>query len=423
MQVVVLFVFFATWSALLFVHLSPADAASIPTQRQSDKQSGPFSPLQPEGRDIRLNRAVHWLANREAVVGGEPETTPPPREPGKRSKGRSRTSSACYVEQAHAASSSTQSSAVEVGADGVVTKATIAASIGAGGAGNGRGAPCFPALDFQMPHEEPDSLDGWWCSQQDEYAFLGFSYGTFDCPSANQIRSDFGRMRNDYSSRYVRIYSVCDREGFQDDLINAAWEHGLGLHMLLWFGFDGGDVWKTRKRTLMQAIQYNPRAPFVVRAVVVGSEPLYDWALDPDSLAVQIRDFRQQLAPWTQRGDTGMQVTLSDLAYGFQLHDDAPQVFAAVDVSEANVLPFLDPKGTTGDKAFTLVKRDYEYFASRNSGKKVYMTQTGWPSDDSVFKPNSKDAVASVAQERAYFEMLDDQCPWMKGLNQGGVGW
>ncbi|KAN0060113.1 hypothetical protein ACQY0O_008087 [Thecaphora frezii] len=284
-------------------------------------------------------------------------------------------------------------------------------------------ASCFPALDFRMPSDVPGSLDGWWCSQLDEYAFLGFSYDTSSCPSSDEIRSDFARMRNDFHSRYVRIYQVCDRAGFQDDLIDAAWANGLGLHMLLWFGFDGTDEWKGRKQTLLQALKSNLRAPYVVRAVAIGSEPLYDYALEPDKLAKQIESFRSELAPWTERGDTGMLVTLSEMAYGFKLQKDAPQVFAAVDVSEANVLPFLDPKGTTGDKAFPLVERDYQYFSERNGGKKVYMTQTGWPSNDSVWKANSKDAVASVKQEKAYFDMLDEKCEWMKSLNYGGVGW
>lgn len=292
-----------------------------------------------------------------------------------------------------------------------------------GGTGPGSRSSCFPALDFTMPSEVPDSLDGWWCSQQDEYAFLGFSYDTSACPSLNQIRNDFGRMRAQFKSRYVRIYSVCDRPGFYDDLVTAAWENSMGLHMLLWFGFDGTDEWIGRKISMLETLKTNPAAPYVVRAVVVGSEPLYDWVLTPDGLAEQIYDFREQLAPWTKQGDTGMQVTLSDIAYGFQLHNDAPQVFAAVDVSEANVLPFLDPSASTAKKALSLLKRDYKYFADRNGGKKVYYTQTGWPSNDSVWKPNSKDAVASIAQERDYFNLLDEQCSWMKQQNGGGIGW
>ena len=85
---------------------------------------------------------------------------------------------------------------------------------------------CFPALDFKMPGDVPASLDGWWCSKQDEYAFMGFSYDTSSCPSASDLVRDFTRQRKDFNARYVRLYSACDRAGFNDDLINAAWSAG-----------------------------------------------------------------------------------------------------------------------------------------------------------------------------------------------------
>lgn len=44
-----------------------------------------------------------------------------------------------------------------------------------------RSTPCFPALDFEMPQDVPDSLDGWWCDAADEYAFVGFSYEVTAC--------------------------------------------------------------------------------------------------------------------------------------------------------------------------------------------------------------------------------------------------
>lgn len=44
-------------------------------------------------------------------------------------------------------------------------------------------ANCFPSLGFPMPNATPRTLDGWWCDQRDEYAFLGFSYEVTECES------------------------------------------------------------------------------------------------------------------------------------------------------------------------------------------------------------------------------------------------
>ncbi|KAK0550223.1 hypothetical protein OC845_002753 [Tilletia horrida] len=257
---------------------------------------------------------------------------------------------------------------------------------------------CFPALDFNMPADVPNGgLDGWWCSMKDEYAFLGFSYDLSSCPSLQTLRTDFKRMRSEFNSRYVRLYSSCDRASMNDDLIAAAWESGLGLHMLIWFGFDGGDQWRTRKRDLLRTIKSNPRAPYVVRAVVVGSEPLFDSVLEPDQLAEQIMDVKNKLSNYTGKGLDGMQVTLSEMPYGFMSHGNAPSVFKAMDVVEGNVLPFFDQRATTGGQAWSLVTSAYTYFQKQAKGKKVLYTQIGWPSNDS--------------------------CAWFKSGVQGGVGW
>ncbi|PWN47097.1 glycoside hydrolase family 17 protein [Violaceomyces palustris] len=283
---------------------------------------------------------------------------------------------------------------------------------------------CFPALDFLMPQQVPSSLkDDWWCSQMDEYAFLGFSYAVDACQDRSTLSHDFKKMKREYGARYIRLYSSCDKPDFNDDLIEAAWDAGVGLHMLIWFGFDGDDLWKGRKEALIQSIKQNPKGPHVVRAVVVGSEPMYDWVMPQEQLADQVREVKSRLADFTGRGDAGMQVTLSDMPYGFQLQGGAPDVFEAVDINQANVLPFLDPTAGAAADSWHLVENSYNYFAQRNKGKKVYFTQTGWPSDDAVWKANSKGASANVDEEKAYFDLLDSRCEWMKAKNGGGVGW
>jgi len=111
---------------------------------------------------------------------------------------------------------------------------------------------CFPALGFKKPSNVPSSVEGWWCDPATEYAFVGFSYEVSDCEcipfdmivprqqtrctgqTPYQLQKEFADIRNRFHSRYVRLYGACDREGFYDDVIDAAWNNTLGVHALIW---------------------------------------------------------------------------------------------------------------------------------------------------------------------------------------------
>ncbi|EEB95570.1 hypothetical protein MPER_05439, partial [Moniliophthora perniciosa FA553] len=121
-------------------------------------------------------------------------------------------------------------------------------------------------------------------------------------------------IRNTFSGRYVRLYGACDRSGFYDDVVTAAWEAGIGVHALVWFGFEGTNEWIGRRDTLIETLHNNPKAKFVTRVVQFGSEPLYDWVLDPDRLAAEVRSMKSKIA------DLQIPVTISEMAYGYQEH-------------------------------------------------------------------------------------------------------
>lgn len=112
-----------------------------------------------------------------------------------------------------------------------------------------------------------------------------------------------------------------------DNIVTAAWEAGLGVHALIWvhsslfqyrpasdsvscfqFGFDGTDEWIGRRDSLLATLHSNPRAKFVTRLLQFGSEPLYDWVLDPDALAAQVVAAKRNLS------DLGIPVTISEMA-------------------------------------------------------------------------------------------------------------
>ena len=93
---------------------------------------------------------------------------------------------------------------------------------------------CFPSLVFVMPLGLPADNTNWWCDPATEYAFLGFSYEVTACAycdaclamsaeipiwtnvgqSRAQLHREFADIRNHFQSRYVRLYGVCDRDGF-----------------------------------------------------------------------------------------------------------------------------------------------------------------------------------------------------------------
>lgn len=69
------------------------------------------------------------------------------------------------------------------------------------------------------------------------------------------------------------------------------------------------------------------------RSLPRSSEPLFDSALDVNSLAKLITTTKSQLSQY------GIQLTLSDMPYGFQINNNAPQIFSAMDILSINSLP------------------------------------------------------------------------------------
>ncbi|KAF8200955.1 glycoside hydrolase superfamily [Pholiota molesta] len=264
----------------------------------------------------------------------------------------------------------------------------------------GLGYASRDASQFELKH--------WWCDPATEYAFVGFSYEVTACQSAEQLVEEFRDIRYHFNSRYVRLYGACDREGFYDDIVNAAWENGLGVHALIWFGFNGDDLWIGRRDTLLANLHSNPRAKFVTRVLQFGSEPLYDNVLPHDQLAAQF------INP----------VTVSELAYGYQERGGAQDVLDAIDSINIHMLPFFSQNASTANQSWPLVLDDLDWFIAHGNGKKMYFDENGWPSVTSPsVQPNSPLAVSNVANEQAYYILLDQHCEDLKKVVGGGIGW
>ncbi|EJD34978.1 glycoside hydrolase [Auricularia subglabra TFB-10046 SS5] len=281
---------------------------------------------------------------------------------------------------------------------------------------------CFPALGFNPPKGRAPSVPSyrWWCSRDSDYAFLGFSYSVDSCPSRSQMAKDFKAMRSQYKARYVRIYSACNKNSaFYDQVVAAAYEAGIGVYALVWFGFNGPNDkrWEKQLNGLVNTLNHNRLASYVIRSIAIGSEPLFDNAIAPSKLTALIKSVSAKVK-WL-----GVEVTTSDMAYQFAQHND---VLSAADHVQMNVLPFFAQSATYGNstQAKAQVLRELRQMqAQTRSRKKIIMTQTGWPSNTAVWKANSRTAEASLHSEQKYYDMLDGQCWTFKTFPRGGVGW
>lgn len=83
---------------------------------------------------------------------------------------------------------------------------------------------------------------------------MGFSYDISACQSQKTLNREFLDARKTFNSRYIRLYGTCDEAGYYDKVITAAWNAGLGVQALIWFGFDGDDSWKARKTELFKSL-------------------------------------------------------------------------------------------------------------------------------------------------------------------------
>jgi len=249
------------------------------------------------------------------------------------------------------------------------------------------------------------------------YAFSGFVYNIDGCTSENTVKANFQDMVTTYKARIVITFGGCDNNNYFSDLISIAGNLGLKIIPLVWFGYDGGDAWKTRASVITKAVIANPGP---VYGVAYGDEPLYDWAAgDPQTLANAINSMKTQF----KNAGLNIPVSISEMAYGYQqaMSSGAQSVIDAVDMAMINTFPYFAQDAHEGGSNYSWndFTSDINWFKQHFSGKTLLVTQTGWPSDDSVWPPNSPNAVVSIQSEADYFNLLDTQCSYFKTNNMG----
>lgn len=114
--------------------------------------------------------------------------------------------------------------------------------------------------------------------------------------------------------------------------------------MLAQCGFTNCDLLQSRFDALSSILHSNPKGKFVTRVVQMASEPLFDDVITPQALTTQVIDAKQNLS------DIGISVTVSELAYGYQVRSSSGSqaVLNAIDSINIHMLPFFAQDATRG---------------------------------------------------------------------------
>jgi len=153
--------------------------------------------------------------------------------------------------------------------------------------------------------------------------------------------------------------------------------------------------------------------------VQFGSEPLFDDVLPHAELAKQVEQAKTNLS------SLHIPVTVSELAYGYEERGGAQDVLDAIDYINIHMLRASETdQCRAANKSWPIVEENLKFFTKNGGGKKMYLDESGWPSQTSDdVQPNSPDAVANVANEKAYYDLLDSKCSYFKNATGGGIGW
>jgi len=234
--------------------------------------------------------------------------------------------------------------------------------------------------------------------------FLGFTYSS--CSNQNTMNKDFALMKT-LGARHVRMYGDCDGVNYLEMFLNAAGPQDLGVLATIWFGYDGTDQWKTRETSIINTTLNHPYGYLVV-AISVGNEELFDNTISASALIGEFQHIHNRL------GSVKIPVSTSELTFKYE-----NDVANAADIILDNCHPYFATDASTGDAAWPDVSSDMKHFKSVVPNKKIVITETGWPSVVSSWKPNSPRCVTDLKNEQAYWTLMADHCPDFKAWNIG----
>jgi exo-beta-1,3-glucanase (GH17 family) len=184
-------------------------------------------------------------------------------------------------------------------------------------------------------------------------------------------------------TKWVRSFSCT--EG--NELIpKIAKEYGLKTLVGAWLGSD-----KQKNEDEMQGLKKLASDGYVDIAAI-GNEVMYRKDLSEDALLNYLYDFKTAYP--------NIEMGYVDAYYEFS---NRPRITNACDVILANCYPFWE--GCPIDYSLPYMKDMYHSAITAGEGKKVIITETGWPSEGGAFE-------GSIASNRNFLKYFIDAQQW-----------
>ncbi|MBR9860782.1 glycosyl hydrolase [bacterium] len=188
--------------------------------------------------------------------------------------------------------------------------------------------------------------------------------------------------------KWVRSFSCT--EG--NELIpRIAKEYGLKTLVGAWLGSDH-DKNETEINGLRKLAEEG-----LVDIAAIGNEVLYRNDLSEDELLTYLKDFKKSFP--------NLEMGYVDAYYEFSAR---PRITEACDVILSNCYPFWE--GCPIDYSLPYMKDMYNQAKAAGAGKRVIITETGWPSEGGGFE-------GSIASDRNFLKYFIDAQRWAKEEN------
>jgi len=202
-----------------------------------------------------------------------------------------------------------------------------------------------------------------------------------DIISEHQIRRRIEIIRP-YTD-WVRSFSCTDG----NELIpKIAKEHGMSTLVGAWLGSD-----PEKNDAEIQGLK-KLASEGLVDIAAIGNEVMYRKDLTEEELIAHLHDFKASFP--------NLSMGYVDAYYEFT---DRPKITEACDVILSNCYPFWE--GCPIEYALLYMKDMYQQAKSAGKGKKVIITETGWPSQGGGFE-------GSIASERNFMKYFIDAQKW-----------
>ncbi|QKX63216.1 uncharacterized protein TRUGW13939_10385 [Talaromyces rugulosus] len=298
---------------------------------------------------------------------------------------------------------------------------------------------CFPlqSATFHNSTTAPDmTRSEWWCSAEQTYGFLGFSYPIEDdCDGEpySLIESDFASMKNDFGASMARAYLPgCYTDDIWERIIKAGIEYDMGvIFQVAWpLNGDPDSWWSKIQDSILDTLansSYAEIAPFVVHSIEFGTEPIGDTdGGSYDNFEGYLSKFKDLVKPY------GIPVGISEdwdrpgimsSDNGNSLGPVGETIANLSDCVHAHVMPYYHDDLTEAD-SWNYIKNQVQWLKSNvNLPILISETQWAWAYNDGhagghVTGPDSCDC--GEEQYTNYWQNFDDNCQFFK---QNQVGW